>query len=56
MKAYVISGFLLRNIGMIIRLKTGKPLEGFHSPDGLKWQYTHGVQDVSKISPDNWND
>ncbi len=36
-------------------LENGKPLEGFHSPDGLKWQYTHGVQDVSKISPDNWN-
>jgi len=33
----------------------GKALEGFHSPDGLKWQYNHGVQDVSKISPDNWN-
>lgn len=33
----------------------GKALEGFHSPDGLKWQYTHGVQDVTKISPDNWN-
>jgi len=33
----------------------GKALEGFHSPDGLKWQYTHGVQDASKISPDNWN-
>jgi len=36
-------------------VKNGKPLEGFHSPDGLKWQYTHGVQDASKISPDNWN-
>lgn len=36
-------------------VENGKPLEGFHSPDGLKWQYTHGVQDVSKISPDNWN-
>jgi len=35
--------------------ENGKPLEGFHSPDGLKWQYTHGVQDISKISPDNWN-
>lgn len=35
--------------------ENGKPLEGFHSPDGLKWQYTHGVGDVSKISPDNWN-
>ncbi len=36
-------------------LENGKPLEGFHSPDGLKWQYTHGVQDVTTISPDNWN-
>ncbi len=36
-------------------IENGKPLEGFHSPEGLKWQYTHGVQDVSKISPDNWN-
>ena len=36
-------------------LENGKPLEGFHSPDGLKWQYTHGVQNVEKISPDNWN-
>ncbi|MBT8308707.1 MAG: alpha/beta hydrolase [Maribacter sp.] len=33
----------------------GKSLEGFHSPDGLKWQYTHGVQDSTKISPDNWS-
>ncbi|QEM03619.1 alpha/beta hydrolase [Mucilaginibacter rubeus] len=29
-------------------------LKGFHSPDGLKWQYTHGVPDASVISPDNW--
>jgi pimeloyl-ACP methyl ester carboxylesterase len=36
-------------------VENGKPLEGFHSQDGLKWQYTHGVQDVSKISPDNWH-
>jgi pimeloyl-ACP methyl ester carboxylesterase len=36
-------------------VENGKPLEGFHSPDGLKWQYTHGVGNVSKISPDNWN-
>ena len=36
-------------------VENGKPLEGFHAPDGLKWQYTHGVQDASKISPDNWN-
>ncbi|MGI9544973.1 MAG: alpha/beta fold hydrolase, partial [Cyclobacteriaceae bacterium] len=33
----------------------GKALEGFHSPAGLKWQYTHGVQDTLKISPDNWH-
>lgn len=35
--------------------ENGKALEGFHSPQGLKWQYTHGVQDTLKISPDNWN-
>lgn len=29
-------------------------LRGFHSPDGLKWQYTHSVPDTSVISPDNW--
>jgi pimeloyl-ACP methyl ester carboxylesterase len=36
-------------------IENGKALEGFHTPDGLKWQYTHGVQNVEKISPDNWN-
>jgi pimeloyl-ACP methyl ester carboxylesterase len=36
-------------------LENGKQLEGFHSPDGLKWQYTHGVRNVETISPDNWN-
>jgi len=36
-------------------VENGKPLEGFHSPAGLKWQYTHGVQDSLRISPDNWN-
>jgi pimeloyl-ACP methyl ester carboxylesterase len=36
-------------------VENGKPLEGFHSPDGLKWQYTHGVRNVETISPDNWN-
>lgn len=36
-------------------VENGKALEGFHSPDGLKWQYTHGVEDASKISPDNWH-
>ena len=36
-------------------IENGKPLEGFHSLEGLKWQYTHGVQNVEKISPDNWS-
>ncbi|MBC9797245.1 alpha/beta fold hydrolase [Sinomicrobium weinanense] len=31
-----------------------KPLEEFNSLDSIKWQYTHGVQDISNISPDNW--
>ncbi|WP_200831890.1 alpha/beta fold hydrolase [Aquimarina sp. AU474] len=35
-------------------VENGKPLEEFHKIGGLKWQYTHGVGDVSKISPDNW--
>lgn len=35
--------------------ENGKALEIFHSPAGLKWQYTHGVQDSLKISPDNWH-
>ncbi|MFD1605531.1 alpha/beta fold hydrolase [Flavobacterium artemisiae] len=29
-------------------------LQGFHSPDGLKWQYTHNVPNLELISPDNW--
>ena len=36
-------------------VENGKALEGFHSPEGLKWQYTNGVRDVEKISPDNWH-
>ncbi len=31
-----------------------KKCQFFHSPDGLKWQYTHGVPDVEQVSPDNW--
>jgi len=31
------------------------PLAGFISPEGVKWQYTHGVRDEQAISPDNWN-
>ena len=36
-------------------LENGKALEGFHTIDGLKWQYTHGVQNIETISPDNWH-
>jgi len=36
-------------------VENGQALEGFHSLDGLKWQYTHGVRDPETISPDNWN-
>jgi pimeloyl-ACP methyl ester carboxylesterase len=31
-----------------------KACQTFHSPDGLKWQYTHSVPDANLISPDNW--
>ena len=34
--------------------ENSKALEGFHSEEGLKWQYTHGVPDAEAISPDNW--
>ena len=36
-------------------VENGKALEGFHALDGLKWQYTNGVRDAQKISPDNWH-
>jgi len=29
-------------------------LAGFISPEGVKWQYTHGVRNKAVISPDNW--
>lgn len=35
--------------------ETQKALEGFHQLGGLKWQYLHGVQDSTKVSPDNWH-
>jgi pimeloyl-ACP methyl ester carboxylesterase len=31
------------------------PLANFISPEGVKWQYTHGVRNEQVISPDNWN-
>jgi pimeloyl-ACP methyl ester carboxylesterase len=35
--------------------KNAEALVGFISPDGVKWQYTHGVRNDKTISPDNWN-
>lgn len=35
--------------------KNAEALVGFISPDGVKWQYTHGVRNAQTISPDNWN-
>ena len=35
--------------------ENAEPLTGFITPDGVKWQYTHGVRDPAAISPDNWN-
>jgi pimeloyl-ACP methyl ester carboxylesterase len=32
-----------------------EPLTGFISPEGVEWQYTHGVRNPETISPDNWN-
>lgn len=29
-------------------------LKAFHTAEGLKWQYTHGVPDPNVVSPDNW--
>ncbi|PWA06728.1 alpha/beta fold hydrolase [Flavobacterium laiguense] len=34
--------------------ETEKTLAGFHSMDGLKWQYMHGVHNATLISNDNW--
>jgi pimeloyl-ACP methyl ester carboxylesterase len=35
--------------------ENAKPLAEFISPEGVKWQYTHGVRNEATISPDNWN-
>lgn len=34
--------------------KNAEPLKGFVALDGVKWQYTHGVKNPERISPDNW--
>ena len=33
---------------------TAAPLLEFISPDGVKWQFTHGVSDPSVVDPDAW--
>lgn len=35
--------------------ENARPLAAFIAPDGVKWQYTHGVRNEQAISPDNWN-
>jgi len=34
--------------------KNAAPLAKYISPEGVKWQYTHGVRNEASISPDNW--
>jgi len=35
--------------------ENGDALRKLLTIDATKWQYTHGVRDVERISPDNWN-
>ena len=35
--------------------ENAEPLTGFITPEGVQWQYTHGVRNPATISPDNWN-
>ncbi len=35
--------------------ENAQALAGFIAPEGVKWQYTHGVRNEQVISPDNWN-
>lgn len=35
--------------------ENAQALAGFITPEGVKWQYTHGVRNIAAISPDNWN-
>ncbi|GGS10522.1 hydrolase [Streptomyces aureoverticillatus] len=34
--------------------ETAAPVHAIRSPEGIKWQYTHGVPDPSLVSPDAW--
>ncbi|MGW7274018.1 alpha/beta fold hydrolase [Streptomyces sp. NPDC054864] len=35
--------------------KTAGPVREIRSPEGIKWQYTHGVTDQSLLNPDAWH-
>ncbi len=35
--------------------ENAQALAKFISPEGVRWQYTHGVRNKAAISPDNWN-
>ncbi|MBL4575766.1 MAG: alpha/beta hydrolase [Opitutaceae bacterium] len=35
--------------------ENAQALVGFITPEGVQWQYTHGVRHPEVISPDNWN-
>ncbi|MFD9882198.1 alpha/beta fold hydrolase [Streptomyces alboflavus] len=34
---------------------TAGPVREIRSPEGIKWQYTHGIPDPSAVSPDAWD-
>jgi pimeloyl-ACP methyl ester carboxylesterase len=35
--------------------QTDAGVAGFFGPEGIKFQYTHGMQDASRVAPDAWN-
>ena len=35
--------------------ENAKPLRGFLTLEGTKWQYTNGARNPEAISPDTWN-
>ncbi len=45
----------IRNYWKARTPENAKPLGGFITLEGVKWQYTHGVRNPATISPDNWN-
>ena len=34
--------------------ENAEPLKKFISPEGVRWQYTHGTRSPESINPDNW--